>query len=122
MATVPASAKVRALRRRPRVALTIDTQDQWPPKVLLFRGAARVELVDGVPDAYVEAARKVTPAEHFGNWEQGVRALYKQMVLITVEPDWAKLLDFETTIPRAVEDLIVAHGAAAAARSPACSR
>jgi hypothetical protein len=28
---------------------------------------------------------------------------------ITIEPDWAKLLDFETTIPKAVEDLVRAH-------------
>jgi hypothetical protein len=113
MATVPKSAKVRALRQNPRVALTIDTQGQWPPRVLLIRGAARVELVDGVPDAYVEAARKVTPAEHFEGWEQGVRALYDQMVLITIEPDWAKLLDFETTLPKAVEELVLARQDAA---------
>jgi hypothetical protein len=106
MATAPKAAKVRALRQNPRVALTVDTQDQWPPRALLIRGAARVELVDGVPDAYVEAARKVTPAEQFEGWEQGVRALYEQMALITVEPDWAKLLDFTTTLPAAVEDLL----------------
>lgn len=109
MATVPRSAKVRALRRDPRVALTIDTQGEWPPRVLLIRGAARVEAVDGVPDSYIEAARKLVPAEHFEGWEQGVRALYDQMVLITVEPDWAKLLDFETTLPKAVEDLLSAR-------------
>jgi hypothetical protein len=109
MATVPASAKARALRRNPRVALTIDTQDQWPPRALLIRGAARVERVEGVPEVYVEASRKVVPAEHFEGWEQGVRTLYDQMVLITVEPDWAKLLDFETTLPKAVEDLVRAH-------------
>jgi hypothetical protein len=109
MFTVPKSAKVRALRQNPRVALTIDTQGQWPPRVLLIRGAARVELVDGVPDAYVEASRKVVPAEHFEGWEHGVRALYDQMVLITIEPDWAKLLDFETTLPKAVEDLVLAR-------------
>jgi hypothetical protein len=28
------------------------------------------------------------------------------MVLITVVPHWAKLLDFETTLPSAVEDLV----------------
>ncbi|MDQ0382115.1 pyridoxamine 5'-phosphate oxidase family protein [Amycolatopsis thermophila] len=111
MATVPNSAKVAALRRNPRVAITIDTQDQWPPRVLLIRGAARLDLVDGVPDGYLEASRKVTPAEQFETWEQGVRALYEQMVVITVEPDWAKLLDFETTIPKAVEDLILARQA-----------
>jgi len=113
MATVPKSAKVRALRQNPRVALTIDTQGQWPPRVLLIRGAARAELVDGVPDAYVEASRKVIPAEHFEGWEQGVRGLYDQMVLITIEPDWAKLLDFETTLPKAVEELVLARQGAA---------
>ena len=112
MATVPKSAKVEALRQNPRVAITIDTQSQWPPRVLLIRGAARLELVDGVPDSYVEASRKVTPAEQFESWEQGVRALYSQMVLITIEPDWAKLLDFETTIPEAVENLVAEYQAA----------
>ena len=108
MATVPTSAKVGALRRNPRVAITIDTEAQWPPRVLLIRGAARLELVDGVPQAYLEASRPLVPAEHFAGWEQGVRELYDQMVVITVEPDWAKLLDFETTIPKAVEDLVLA--------------
>ena len=109
MATVPKSAKVRALRQNPKVAITIDTQDQWPPRVLLIRGAARVELVDEVPDAYIEASRKVTLAEHFETWEQGVRSLYDEMAVITVDPEWAKLLDFETTIPQAVEDLVRAR-------------
>ena len=104
--TVPTMAKVRALQRNPRVAITIDTQGQWPPRVLLVRGAASLEVVDGVPEEYIEASRKVTPAEVFEDWEAGVRELYDRMVRITIEPDWAKLLDFETTIPKAVEDLI----------------
>ncbi len=104
--TVPTAAKVRALRQNPRVAITIDTQEQWPPRVLLIRGAASVELVDGVPEGYIEASRKVTPAEVFTDWEAGVRGLYDRMVRITIDPDWAKLLDFETTVPKAVEDLI----------------
>lgn len=109
MGTLPGSPKVRALRRDPRVAVTIDTQDQWPPRALLIRGTARVELVDGVPDVFVEAGRKSTPAEHFEEWERGVRGLYDRMALITVEPEWAKLLDFETTLPQAVEDLVEAR-------------
>jgi hypothetical protein len=106
VATLPGSAKVRALQQNPRVALTIDTQDRWPPRALLIRGTARTETVDGVPDIYLEANRKLVPAKDFAEWEQGVRALYRRMVLITVEPHWAKLLDFETTIPEAVEDLV----------------
>jgi hypothetical protein len=107
--TVPTSAKVAALRRHPRVAVTVDTEG-YPPHVLLIRGAAHVELVDGVPDEYVEASRKLVPADQFEGWEAGVRALYRQMALITIEPDRATLLDFETTIPKAVADLVQAYG------------
>ena len=74
--TVPTSAKVRALERNPRVAITIDTE-AFPPHVLLIRGSATLELVDGVPDGYVEAARKVVPAEQMPGWEAGVRQLYR---------------------------------------------
>jgi hypothetical protein len=35
------------------------------------------------------------------------------MVLITIEPGWAKLLDFETTLPKAVEELVLARQGAA---------
>ena len=108
--TMPTMAKVRALRHNPRVAITIDTQEQWPPRVLLVRGTASIEHVDGVPEEYIEASRKVTPAEVFEDWEAGVRGLYDEMVRITIEPHWAKLLDFETTLPKAVEDLIHAKG------------
>jgi nitroimidazol reductase NimA-like FMN-containing flavoprotein (pyridoxamine 5'-phosphate oxidase superfamily) len=66
--TVPNSAKVPALKKNPRVAITIDTQEQWPPRVLLVRGTASVELVDGVPQEYIEASRKVTPVEVFEGW------------------------------------------------------
>jgi len=103
--TVPGSAKVGALQANPRVAITIDTQDQWPPRALLIRGRADVRTVTGVPDSYLEASRKLIPAADFPAWEEGVRALYDEMVLVTIEPDWARLLDFETTAPKAIEDL-----------------
>jgi hypothetical protein len=32
-----------------------------------------------------------------------VRELYTQMVAVRITPTWAKLLDFETTAPSAVE-------------------
>jgi hypothetical protein len=108
MFTLPKSVKVRALQQNPRVAITIDTES-FPPHVLLIRGAASVELVDGVPDDYLEASRKLVPADQFDAWEAGVRTLYARMAQVTIEPDWAKLLDFETTIPKAVEDLVRAH-------------
>jgi hypothetical protein len=107
MATVPKAAKVAALRKNPKVALTIDT-GAFPPKVLLLRGAAEVELIEGIPDGYLIAGRKVMTEEQYGGWLEGVKALYDEMVVITVTLTWAKLLDFETTIPKAVEDLIAA--------------
>ena len=105
MGTVPKSAKVAALRKNPKVALTID-QGAFPPKVLLIRGTAEVELVEGVPDGYLKAGHKVMTDDQYSNWVAGVRSLYDEMVIITITPTWAKLLDFETTIPRAVADLI----------------
>lgn len=108
-ATIPASAKVKALQHNPRVAITIDTED-FPPKVLLIRGTATVEVVDGIPDEYITASHKVIPEHDRQQWEAGVRHLYTQMAKITIDPDWAKLLDFETTLPKAVEDLISERG------------
>ena len=35
-----------------------------------------------------------------------MRPLYDGMVRILVVPTWAKLIDFETTLPSAVEELI----------------
>jgi hypothetical protein len=104
--TVPISAKVTALEANPAVALTIDTSPPtWPPNVLLVRGTATVTLVDGVFPEYVAGARKVTPAEEFPKWEEGVHALYDQMSRIDITPTWVKIHDFETRIPQAVEEL-----------------
>ena len=105
MGTLPKSAKVAALRKNPKVALTID-QGAFPPKVLLIRGTAEVELVGGIPDGYLTAGRKVMTGDQYTGWVNGVQGLYDDMVVITITPTWAKLLDFETTIPKAVEDLI----------------
>lgn len=105
--TVPNSAKVSALQANPQVALTVDTTGEWPPRVLLVRGTASLETVDGVPQGYLDASEKVTPASEFEAWKAGVLQLYDRMVHIEITPTWAKLLDFETTIPQAVEELAV---------------
>jgi hypothetical protein len=105
MATLPKAAKVGALRKNPKVALTID-QGAFPPKVLLIRGTAEVEQVDGIPEGYLTAGRKVMTADQYTDWVTGVQGLYDEMVVITITPTWAKLLDFETTLPKAVEDRI----------------
>ena len=97
--------KVKALAANPKVALTVDT-DGFPPHVLLVRGEAAVEVVDGVPDEFVEAARRFVGEEGMPEWEAGVRTLYKQMAIIRVTPTWAKVFDFETRLPGPVQELI----------------
>ena len=104
--TVPDSAKVAALQANPEVALTIDTSPPiWPPNVLLVRGTAEVSEVDGVFPEYVEGSRKVTPVDEFPQWEEGVHALYDRMARIDITPTWVKIHDFESRLPKAVEDL-----------------
>lgn len=83
----------------------MDT-DSFPPHVLLVRGEAAVEVVDGVPDAFVEAARSFVGEDGMPEWEAGVRALYTRMVIIRVTPTWAKIFDFETRLPSPVQELI----------------
>ncbi len=97
--------KVPALRADPRVALTIDTDD-FPPNVLLVRGTASIEIVDGIPEEFLGVTRSsMDPGQHAA-WEAGVRALYDQMARIAITPTWAKVLDFDTRLPSAVEELV----------------
>src|SRR5262245_42253650 len=56
MASATNSPKMEALKANPKVALTIDTND-FPPHILLVRGTARVDIVDGVAPEFLEASR-----------------------------------------------------------------
>lgn len=106
MCTATNAAKIKALQINPDVALTIDTDD-FPPNVLLLRGRAELEWVDGIPDEYMQMNDpSYMTAEQREAWEAGVRSLYDAMYRIRVVPQWAKVLDFETTLPSAVEELI----------------
>ena len=105
MCTAKNAAKVLALRHNPAVALTIDTE-QHPPRILLIRGQAELDVVDGIPDEFLQinGTYTMTPEQRV-EWEAEVRSLYDGMVRIIVVPTWAKLIDFETTLPSAVEEL-----------------
>lgn len=107
MCTAKNAPKLAHLRQNPAVALTIDTEVH-PPKILLIRGRAELDVTDGIPDEYLEmnTTYQMTPEQRV-EWEAGVRSLYHEgMVRIVVTPTWAKLIDFETTLPTAVEELI----------------
>jgi hypothetical protein len=98
--------KLHSLRHSPEVALTIDTEVH-PPKILLIRGRAELDVVDGIPQEYLQMNGTYTmTTEQRVEWEAEVRSLYDGMVRIVITPTWAKLIDFETTLPSAVEELI----------------
>ena len=106
LCTTKNSPKLPSLRANPAVALTIDTEVH-PPKILLIRGRAELDVVDGIPQEYLtmNGSYPMT-AEQRVEWEAEVRSLYDGMVRIVVTPTWAKLIDFETTLPSAVEELV----------------
>ena len=107
MCTTKNAPKVTALRHNPAVALTIDTEVH-PPNILLIRGRAELDVVDGIPDEYLEmnGTYEMTPEQRV-EWEAEVRSLYDGMVRIVVTPTWAKLIDFETTLPSAIDEELV---------------
>ncbi|WP_147916904.1 pyridoxamine 5'-phosphate oxidase family protein [Ruania zhangjianzhongii] len=98
--------KLRSLRHHPAVALTIDTEVH-PPMILLLRGYAELDVVRGIPQEYLEmnGSYQMTPEQRV-DWEAEVRSLYESMVRIVITPTWVKLIDFETTLPSAVEELV----------------
>ena len=106
MCTSTNAPKLASLRTNPMVALTIDTEVH-PPKILLIRGRADLDAVDGIPDEYLQmnGSYTMTPEQRV-EWEDDVRSLYDGMVRIVVTPTWAKMIDFETTLPSPVEKLV----------------
>ena len=53
MCTSKNAPKLASLHENPAVALTIDTEVH-PPKILLIRGRAELDVVDGIPDEYLQ--------------------------------------------------------------------
>lgn len=94
--------KVHVLPHNSKVALTIDA-DEWPYKVLLIRGTAEVETVDGVVPEYAAAAERYFGAEQGRAWVDNVRQMSAQMARITIRPEWVGVLDFEQRFPSAIE-------------------
>ena len=106
LCTTKNALKLPALRRNPMVALTIDTEVH-PPKILLLRGTVELDIVDGIPDEYLQmnGSYGMSPEQRV-EWEAEVRSLYDAMVRIVVTPTWVKLIDFEETLPTAVAELL----------------
>ena len=49
---------------------------------------------------------KYVPREQWNDFEAQVRGLYPRMARIRIAPQWAKLIDFETTFPSAIAELV----------------
>ena len=104
--TASTAPKVAALQRDPRVALTVDVA--WPPCCLLVRGVAEVDIVEGVPTEFLDAALRNIPTDMHEDFTAQVRGLYDSMARIVVTPSWTRLIDFQRTAPQAVERLAAA--------------
>jgi PPOX class probable F420-dependent enzyme len=101
MASPPKAPKVKALRKNPKVAVTID-DNNFPHRVLLLRGVTRLEEVDGVVPEYALAAERYFGPEQGQAWVRQLRQKNLGAVRIAITPQWVGLLDFKTRFPSAI--------------------
>lgn len=101
MASPPKAPKLKALAKNPKVSFTID-DNTFPHKVLLVRGTARLDTVDGIVPEYAAAAERYFGPEQGRAWVKQLGTMVSSMVRITITPEWAGLLDFQTRFPSAL--------------------
>jgi hypothetical protein len=101
MASPPKAPKLKALAKNGKVSLTID-DNVFPHKVLLIRGSARLQNLDGIVPEYALAAERYFGPEQGKAWVEKLRSTISNMVRITVTPEWVGLLDFQTRFPSAL--------------------
>lgn len=108
VSTASTSPKARALSSRPQVAVTIDSGSMpEEAKALLVRGLATLETVEGMTDEYLAAARRSMDGPQLAEFERNVQSTYKQMVRISIEPQWARFYDFGAgRLPAFLADLV----------------
>jgi PPOX class probable F420-dependent enzyme len=103
MGTAPNAAKLKAIAQNPKVAVTIDDYHS-PYKVLLIRGTARIETVDGVSREYAQAAERYLGSERGKAWVEQIGERSQQQARIAITPEWVGVLDFETRLPRTLSE------------------
>jgi len=77
-----------------------DRRRQLPYKVLLVRGRARLDSVEGIVPEYAAAAERYFGREQGQAWVKQLRGMISKMVRIA--PEWVGLLDFQTRFPSAL--------------------
>jgi len=101
LGTPPKAPKLKALAKNPKVALTID-DNTFPHKVLLVRGTAQLEAVNGIVPEYALAAVRYFGEEQGKAWVTQLASMIPEMARITITPEWVGLLDFQTRFPSAL--------------------
>ena len=90
--------KVAALQQNPAVAISIDS-DSPPYESVRLRGVAEIELVDGIPQEYIDCAHRYYGEEKGDAWIAFVAPITQQMARIAVTPNWAEVWDFRARFP-----------------------
>lgn len=101
LGSAPTMPKVKVLDNA-KVAVTID-ENSYPYKVLLIRGTARINVVDGVAPEYVAAAKRYMGDEGGRQWIQNMEPITAQMARIAITPEWVGVQDFERRFPNELE-------------------
>jgi Pyridoxamine 5'-phosphate oxidase len=99
MSTFGGARKIAALRARPDVAITIDT-NAMPPEVLLIRGRASVADVDGIVPEYRLAQYRYAGPERGAANVAEVDQPGVKMARVAVQPSWVGVIDFQIRMPR----------------------
>jgi hypothetical protein len=105
------SAKLKSLAKNPNVALTIDST-AFPWHVLLVRGVARIENVEGLAPEFLNFACRYMGEEAGRGFCDMYAAVVSRMpepgsARITVTPSWVSINDFETRFPPQIAPYLV---------------
>ena len=92
------AARLAALRARPDVAVTIDTET-FPPQSLSLRGPVEITEVDGLAPEYAAAARRYLGEEAAAGLLAAMDQPGTVQARIVLRPTWVGMLDFETRLP-----------------------
>jgi hypothetical protein len=96
-----AAYRVRALRAKSDVAVSVDTE-AFPPEVLSIRGRVEIAEVDGIVPEYAQAAHRYLGSEQATAYLEQIDHPSTRMARIAVRPTWVGLLDFQTRLPSAL--------------------
>lgn len=94
------ATRLAALRARPDVAVTIDT-DTFPPQSLSLRGQVEITEVTGLAPEYAAAARRYLGEEAAAGMLASVDQPGTAQARIVLRPAWVGLLDFDGRRPSA---------------------